>query len=246
MNPFAQQTASQVQGVVAGQNAELAGLQKTAANGYNSQASQQYANSVRQNLQGQLALANSAGGGGVGAAGARRSAQENNAMTQAASTAGAQLTAQQAQQQAQGQIGTILGQQGNLIAQNYGMNQQNAYTQAQLQQQQQQQNNQRLIGYNQLIGQEQQQQLGAAQGASQGVIGGINVSQGNQVVNNAQNNAMLGAGFGAASGVLGAATPGISQYVNSPAATAAPPAAGSLAPGSEDTGDYAGYSALGS
>lgn len=197
-DPYAAQTQQQIAGVQRGQRGLISGLQRTAANGQNSQAYQQYQNSVLQGLQGQTAIANSAGAGPTGA-GARRSAQEQNGASGASSLAGGQLVAQQAQQAAQSQLGTALGQQGQLANQWYGSNNQQAIANAQLQQGQMGQNYAGALGYNSLSQNEQGMQLNALQGASNAILGSQGLGMAEENVNNAQNAVYLGAATGAAS-----------------------------------------------
>ena len=197
-DPYSAQTGRQIAGVQAGQQGLINGLQQTAANGQDSQAYQQYKSSVLQGQQGQTAVANSAGAG-PGGAGARRLAQQQNGMTQAGSTAGGQLVAQQAQQAAQAQLGTALGQQGSLANQWYGGNTQQGIANAGLQQGQLAQNYAGALGYNSLSQNEQGMQLNALQGASNAVLGSQGLGQAEQNVNNAQNAVYMGAATGAAS-----------------------------------------------
>ena len=201
-NPYAQQTAQQVQQAQAQQAALGASLQKTAANGQNSAAYQQYVAGQKQGQQAQTAIAASAAPGAAGA-GARRSAQQQNAVGQAGSVAGGQLVAQQAQQQAQGQLATNLGQQGALAGQNYAFNQQNALSAAQLQQQEQAQNNAALLGYNQLSQGEQQQALSSLNGAAGALQQSQGINQGESSANFNQVQTAVAGGMGAVSGIAG-------------------------------------------
>ena len=192
-NRTAQQAQGLISGNVAGMGALGNQLGATAANGQNSAAYQQYSNSIQQGEQAQTAVANSAGGGSLGLAGARRAASEQNGMTSAGAVAGGQQVAASAQAQAQGQLGTLLGQQGSLQNQNYAATQQAALAQAQLQQQQQQTNNAGQLGYTSLAANEGGQYLNTVEGASNQLLADQGLGQQQQAVNNAQFNTYLGA-----------------------------------------------------
>ncbi len=216
-DPYAQGNARALAGVNSNQNALIAGLQKTAANGQKSLAYQQYKNAVAAGQNAQTAIANSAGAG-PGGAGARRMAQEGNGMTAAGSVAGGQLVAQQAQQGAQAQLGTALGQRSTLQNQNYTAAQQQALANANLQQGQTGQNFAAQLGYNTLSAAEQGTQLNALTGASNANLGSQGLGQAQQQVTNAQNAVTTGA-------ITGAAGTGASYAAQVYGANAAPAAA---------------------
>ena len=203
-DPYAAAVRAQILQAQQGQGQLQRKLEDTATNGYNSKAYSQYAQGVRQAAQAQIAQANSAGNGAVGAAGARRMASEGNAQAAAGSIAGGQLVAQQAQQQASGQLGQLLGQKAQLAQGYYGQGQGLGLAQANLAQQQMAQNYSAQQGYGELgIGQ-QQQSLAALQGASGAMIGSEQIAQGKQLADWNQNMMYLGAGASGLSGIAGA------------------------------------------
>lgn len=204
-NPYAAQTNATLSGVNQGQNAAIGALQETAANGQNSAAYQQYQNSLAQNLRAATAVGNSATGGGINAAGARRNAQEQNATSAVNAIAPGQLVAQNAQAAAAGQLGNYLTSQGNLVNSQYANANQAATAQAELIQQQLGTNLQGQQGYNALVQNEQTAQQNALTSAANAVQGSQKVALGQQGINNAQLATYIGAGAGAASGLIGAA-----------------------------------------
>lgn len=213
-NPYAAQTQQQIGQAQKQQGQLVAGLQQTAANGQDSLAYKQYLQSVAQGQAAQTAVANSSAAGAAGA-GARRSAQQQNAMTGAGSQAGGTLVAQQAQQQAQNQLGTTLGQQGQLAAQDQAFQQQNAYNQAAMQQAQTGINFGAQQGYNQLALGEQQMNQSALTGAAEGLAGSQGIITGEEGANFNTSNMVAGAGLSGlsdAATILGASGAGQPSY----------------------------------
>ena len=215
-DPFAAQVAAQYAASQKGQSELAAQLQRVAQNGYAGPGVQQYDEGVRAAAQSQAAVANSAGGGAIGASGARRAAQQANAVAGSGAFAGQALAAAGAQQAAQSQLSGVLGAQGQLAAQNYGLGSAQATAQAQLQQQQMGLGNTARLGFYGLSANEQGQAVGAETGLNNAILGLAGASSAQQSTNNQYGNALVGMGLQGASG--------IAQAVGSQMTSAAPAA----------------------
>lgn len=182
VNPYAPATAKTVAGVQSSQNALIGGLQQTAANGQDSAAYRQYLQSVAAGQNATRAVAASAPSG-VAGAGARRGAQQQVAMQGAGAQAGGAMTAAQAQAAAQSQLGTTLGQTGQLATQNEAFNAQTAAQIAALNQKQTGINFGAQTGYQNLALGEGTTDLNALNGAAQGLAGSQGVITGEEGAN---------------------------------------------------------------
>ena len=208
-NQYAGQSQQELANTYAGQNHLAGQLQNTIQNPGSSLAAQQYQQNAQQGMNATTALGTTAGGGVTGA-GARRGAQEANGMQAAANSAGLQATEAQAQQAAQGQLGSLLGQQGSLANGQYSAENAFAANNASLTQQDQQLNNGAQLGY---IGLSQKEQGNATNAATQyqnALLGLANASNAEQQTSNSFGNAMLGLGTGVTTGVAS----GLAQIAN--------------------------------
>jgi hypothetical protein len=219
-NPFAPQQQSAFNNVNSQQNSLVGSLQKTAANGNDSAAEQQYQAGVGQGAAATTALANSSGANPIAAAGDRRQAQQQNAIAKSASVAGGSQVAANAQAQAQQQLANVLSQQGGLQNQNYAQNTQQSINDAQLREQQNQINNAGQLGFGNLSNTEQQQYLTAGSNNSNIENAGAGIFQQGQIQQNAQNALIQGTVLGAGGAAVGAGA----QMYNGLASTQAPPA----------------------
>ena len=182
-NPYAAQSQAGLASAYGSQNGLADNLQGIInANGYSAPIDNQFNRALSQSQDAQTALGNSARGGSMGLAAGGRMAQENNAQTQAGSTAQLQALHAQSLANAQSQLGQLTGQQGQLQLGQYNLENQGAIQNAQLQQNQTGQNEAYANGLNSLALASQQASYGALDAYTKQNL----AAQGAQTVNDAQ------------------------------------------------------------
>jgi hypothetical protein len=216
------QSQAQLAGTYAGQSALAGQLQGEINNPNSSAASQQFSAGAQGAANATSALGNSAGGGPA-AAGARRGAQEQNAVGAAGNVAGLAQVNAGVQQQAATNLSGLYQQQGQLtLGQQQGENQFGQQNAA-LSQQQGKLNDAAQLGNYGLSANEQGLATGALTGYQNTLLGEAGASNEEQQVNNQFGNQLVGAGLAGA----GQVENGASSLYNS----------------SQQPGQYSGYSA---
>jgi len=201
---IANQFQAQSQNNIANNVGQEQGLASQLMNNNGEASKAQFQQGLDQSINSQMAMANSASGGAVSQAGARRAAQQQGAQTQAqgASTA-AQLGAQE-REAALGQAGNVYGQIGGQLQSQYGLEQQNAQAQAQLQSTNQAQQNQMRLGMGGLANQAQGQSLDALNSYTQGNLQAQGLSEQKQQNATNNTNGLIGMASGLGGEALGA------------------------------------------
>ena len=206
-NPGQAASQAQLSGLYGGQNALAAQLQAQAQNPYSSQAVRQFNAGAGQAGAADVALGNSAVGGPIASAGARREGTQQAAVGAAQDVAARRQVAAQAQQAAQAQLGQLYGQQGGLANQQLAQEQAAAAQNAQLKQTQQGLTNATQMGLYGLSANEQAQAVAGATGYSNALLGEAGASNEEQQVSSAFGNSILGSAMTGA----GAAYSGLSK-----------------------------------
>lgn len=168
----------------------------------------QFQSGLDQSIAAQMAAANSTPGGAVAQAGAQRNAAMQGAMMRAQGAATAAQLGAQERATALGQAAGVYGNIGGQLQGQYGLEQNSAIAQGQLDSANQAQQNAMRLGYGQLGNQAQGQSLNALNSYTQGNMQAQGLSAGLKGQDTADTNQMIGTFANTAGTVAGGALGG--------------------------------------
>lgn len=202
---IANQYQGQSRADIAGNVGQEQNLANTLVHNNGEASKAQFQSGLDQSLAAQMAAANSAPGGATQRAGATRAAQQQAGMQQAQGAATAAELGAREREAALGQAAGVYGQVGGQLQGQYGLEQQSAMHQADLQGQNQGQIIQARLGYGQLGNQAQGQSEQALNDYTGQSLQAQKLSQGIKESNAQDTNDIIGT----VGGVLGGAASGI-------------------------------------